>query len=259
MNEDQAAENIPVESTSTPAETPTVETNKPEPSVEESEPQADAAEGKEETNEESEPEQERKKSAQGRIKQLNSELKEERKKASQLEEKINSILKENEDNPFSPVNMPMPSPNRARLSQPNENGEITYEDYQRDVQENARTAVQAVLSQQRMREEVYDIVRNTPELDPNSDQFDPDLSEAITDAVEAKHRLSSNFSVKETVSKLLKPYRRAAEKAVDGESRNLATQVATAAVRPGPSPALEEKRFEDLSVEEMEAKLGKVY
>jgi len=253
MSDEQVAENVVAEEVSAPEEAPTPEINTAD------EPAMDVADEAAPEAEESEPEKVSKKSAQGRIKQLNSELKQERQQRSVLEEKINSILKENEENPFSPVNMPLPSPNQRRLAEPNENGEITYEDYQRDVQQNAQAAVKAILGQQKLKEEALDIIRNTPELDPNSESFDPDLSEAITEAVEAKHRLSANFSLKETVNKFLKPYKRAAEKAVDSEQKNIAQQVASAGVRPGASPVVDEKRFEDLSVEEMEGKLGKVY
>lgn len=259
MPDELKAENEQVESVSTPEEAPTTETNTPGTSVEPDEPTGDVPEEKSEETDSPEPEKASKKSAQGRIKQLNNELKEERKKRSAIEEQIESIMKENETNPFSPLNAP--SPNQGRLAQPNEKGEITYEDYQRDVRDNAKAAVQAVLSQQQLKQEALDVVRENPELDPNSDSFDPELSEAITEAVAAKHRLSSNFSVKETVNKLLKPYKRAAEKAIDSQKRDLVSQVASGGIRPGssPSPEADKKGFDDLSLEEMEAKLGKVY
>lgn len=255
MPDDQVAEN-PVAEVTAPEATPAPETNTSAETVAETEAPVEETSSEAETTEETEP---GKKSAQGRIKQLNNDLKEERRKSSMLEEKVNSILRENDENPFSPVNNPLPGLNKGQFAQPNENGEITFEDYKRDVQESAKATVKAMLAQQQMKSEAQDILRNTPELDPNSDLFDEELSEAITEAVESKHRLSSNFSLKETVEKMLKPYRKAAERALEKEKASLVSQVATAAVRPGPSPNVDTKRFEDLSIEEMEAKLGKVY
>lgn len=258
MPEELLAENT-VESVSTPEEAPATETNTPEPEVEVAEePEADVAE-EPEAPEAEESDKVSKKSAQGRIKQLNSELKQERLKASQLEEKVNSIMQENETNPFSPINMPMPSPSQGRFAQPNTNGEISYEDYQRDVQQNAQMAVKAILSQQQLKQEALDVVREYPELDPNSDSYDPDLSDAITESVEARHRLSPNFSLRETVTKLMKPYRKAGESVTSSEKRNLVQQVASGAIRPSANPAPVTKEFEDQSIEEMEAKLGKVF
>lgn len=252
MPEEVMAENEQVESP-TPEETPTPETETP---VESDAPDADVAE---EAKEDAEPEKVAKKSAQGRIQQLNSKLKEEQRKRSALEEKINSIVQENEENPFSPVNMPLRDPSSGRLAQPNENGEITYEDYQRDVQQNAKATVKAVLAQQQLRQEALEVVRDYPELDPNSDVYDEDLSDAITEAVDAKHRLSSNFSVKSTVAKLMKPYRKAAESAVDSERRNVVRDIASGAIRPSSNPTPVSKEPENETLEEMEARLGKVY
>ena len=260
MPDELKAENEQVESVSTPEEAPTTETNTPDPKEESAEPEGDAPKEEVEETDSSEPEKVSSKSAQGRIKQLNNKLKEEQRIRSELEEKVQSIMQENEENPFSPVNMP--SPSRGRFAQPNENGEITYEDYQRDVQNNAKAAVQAVLSQQQLKQEAADVVRVYPQLDPNNkDTFDEDLSAAVTEAVAAKHRLSANFSIKQTVDKLMKPYLKAAERAVDSQKRELVSQVASGGIRPGssPSPEADKKGFEDLSLEEMEAKLGKVY
>lgn len=259
MPDELMAENEQVESVSTPEEAPATETKTPGTSVEPDEPTGDVPEEKSEETDSPEPEKASKKSAQGRIKQLNNELKQERQKRSAIEEQIESIMEENKRNPFSPLNMP--NPTQGRLAQPNERGEITYEDYQRDVQNNAKAAVEAVLSQQQLKREALEVVRENPELDPNSESFDPDLSEAITEAVAAKHRLSSNLSIRETVNKLLKPYKKAAEKAIDSQKRDLVSQVASGGIRPGssPSPESENKQFEELSLEEMESKLGKVY
>jgi hypothetical protein len=247
MPDEVMAENIEVESP-TPEESPTTEKESPVES-----------EAVETVDEDAEPGKVAKKSAQGRIQQLNSELKEERKRRSALEEKVNSIVQENEENPFSPVNMPLMDPKSGRLAQPNENGEITYEDYQRDVQQNAKATVKAVLDQQRLKQEALEAIKEFPELDPNSDQFDEDLSDAITEAVESKHRFSSNFSVKSTVSKLMKPYRKAAESAVDSERRNVVKDIASGAIRPSSNPTPVSREPAEETIEQMEARLGKVY
>ena len=252
MPEEIMAENIPAESASAPEETPTPETKTPVEVevVEENVPET--------PDTEAEPEKVAKKSAQGRIQQLNSKLKEEQKKRSALEEKVSSIVRENEENPFSPVNMPLKDPKSGRLAQPNSNGEISYEDYQRDVQQNAKAAVKAILNQQQLKQEALDVVKVYPELDPNHERFDQDISDAVTEAVEGNHRLSRNFSLKSTVSKLMKPYRKAAESAVASEKRNIAKDVASGGIRPSSNPTPVSKDVEE-TLAEMEARLGKVY
>lgn len=248
MPDEVMAENIEVESP-TPEETPTPETETPvEPSVE-----------VESTTEDAEPEKVAKKSAQGRIQQLNSKLKEEQRKRSALEERVNSIVQENEENPFSPVNMPLNDPRSGRLAQPNQNGEITYEDYQRDVQQSAKATVKAVLDQQKLKQEALEVVKEYPQLDPNSNQFDEDLSDAVTEAVEAKHRFSRDLSIKSTVDKLMKPYRKAAEQAVDSERINVVKDMASSGIRPSSNPTPVSKEPDNETLEQMEARLGKVY
>lgn len=197
----------------------------------------------------------KKKSAQSRIQQLNAELKKERERNRSLEETVHSVHKENEENPFSPENNPLPE-----ISEPNQNGEITREQYVQDVQKNAQRAVQMVLLKQNQAQEARKAMEMYPQLDPNSDQFDQDISDAITETVDAQSRLNPRISVLATVNKLMKPYKKAAENAVSGHQRDIAHQVATAGIRPTQNAIPPKTKTPDEMTEaELEAKLGKVY
>jgi hypothetical protein len=124
----------------------------------------------------------------------------------------------------------------------------------------------------RINNEAVAAMRDYPELDPESDSFDKELSDSVTEAVEAQtiqfggydqfgkpvYTINLNSSVKKIVGKLMKPYKGAVTKAVGEEKENLAKQVSESALRPTavkPSG----KSVDDMSPEELEKKLGVVY
>lgn len=234
-----------------PTVEPEVQAETPETAAEES-PSGDEsapAEG-------AEPEIIKKKSAEARIRELNDQLKKERERNRSLETSVEKVHKESEENPFSPENNPLPDP---ELSKPNENGEITREQYAADVARNARRAVQLELSKQRQAAEATKAMELFPQLDPKSDQFDEDLSDVITETVEAKVKLNPGTSVLATVQKLMKPYQKVAESAVSNHAQDVAGQAARAAIRPSANTApVREKTVEEMTEAEIEAKYGKV-
>lgn len=110
----------------------------------------------------------------------------------------------------------------------------------------------------RITSETSEVLRIFPELDPDSDEFNAELSETITEAVEARVRANPySASVKQFVAKLMKPYKGAVDKEVGKATENLAKQVSQAALRPN-SVRKQEKTAEEKSIAELEAELGVV-
>ena len=128
-------------------------------------------------------------------------------------------------------------------------------------QADARAELRAKQSQTaiRLQNEANEVAKTYPELDPDSNSFNPDLSESITEAVEAHVRANPySASVKNFVAKLMKPYKGAVEKEVGEVTEKIAKQVSETALRPT-SVKGGDKKFEELTEEEMEKKLGMVY
>jgi len=138
--------------------------------------------------------------------------------------------------------------------------EISPEQYKNDVMRAADGLVQLRIKQQdavtRINNEANNVLKTYPKLDPDSESFDKELSDAITEATEAHVRSNPyTASVKNIVDKLMKPYERAVSNEVGKVTENVAKQVSEAALRPT-SVTTSEKKFEDLSIGEMEKKLG---
>ena len=138
--------------------------------------------------------------------------------------------------------------------------EISPEQYQNDVLRAADGLVTLRIKQSeavnRINTEASEVLRAYPELDPDSDSFDKELSDSITEAVDAQVKVSPyTTSVKRVVDNMMKPYRRAVNKQVGKETENIARQVSQSALRPT-SVKQPEKRVEDMSPRELEAELG---
>jgi hypothetical protein len=111
----------------------------------------------------------------------------------------------------------------------------------------------------RINNEVGQAIKDHPELDPNSDSFDKELSDSITEATMAYVRQNPyTASPKQFVDRMMKPYKRAVIREVAQETETITKQVSQTALRPSPN-IKSEKKFEDLSLQEMENKLGVVY
>ena len=100
-------------------------------------------------------------------------------------------------------------------------------------------------------------MRLYPELDPESDSFDKELSESVTEATLAYVKSEPyTASPKKFVDKMMKPYRRAVTKEVGKASENIARQVSQAAQRPTSVSTGGKKSDNELSIKELEDKYG---
>jgi hypothetical protein len=108
---------------------------------------------------------------------------------------------------------------------------------------------------ERINRETAEVVTTFPELDETSDSFDPELSDAIYDAVEAKIKSDPTASVKTFVSKQMKLFKREAAREEQQTGEVISKQASQAAIRPSNNKPVDTK-FENLSIAEMEQKLG---
>lgn len=140
--------------------------------------------------------------------------------------------------------------------------EVTSEQYKADVVRTAQSIAQLEVAKAKMLDtinrESTDAMRDHPELDPNSDVFDRELSDTITDSVRAQIQTNPTASVKKLVDSLMKPYRKSVDKQVAENTKELAKQASETALRPSQVKGVE-KAFEDLTPAEMEQRLGTVW
>ncbi len=155
---------------------------------------------------------------------------------------------------------------------------VTPEQYERDVSRKAMSAAWLVQQHQktldRIRNETDQALHDNPELDPKSEKYDKELSDAITEAVESQVTvvhgydkktgkpilgLNHSASVKKIVERMMKPYRKSLQSATATVQEETTRQVANAALRPTPQVQKSEKSTKEMSIEEMEAKFGTVH
>lgn len=111
----------------------------------------------------------------------------------------------------------------------------------------------------RINSEANEALKAYPQLDPsNKDTYDPDLNGVITNAVLLSLKDNPNQSVTKLVDAFMKPYKGSVEKAVEDKKAEIANAVVSATLRPSPVPAPAAKQAKDMTLEELEAKLGKV-
>jgi uncharacterized coiled-coil protein SlyX len=227
----------------------TTPVEEPKAPVEETKPEGEVAtEPKEEESKEEVP---AKKGAEARIRELNS-------RAKSAEEKVQS-LSEQLENLTRGVT---PQGNQPYTPQVAPGNEISPEQYQSDVVRAADGLVQIRLNQfkivENINREASLAIKDHPELDPESDQFDKELNDSVTEATLAYAKSNPTGSVRKFVDKLMKPYKRSLTKEVAKESEIIAKQVSQTALRPTPSKNTE-KSHQDKSIEELEKELGVVY
>lgn len=199
-----------------------------------------------------------KKGAENRIRELAAEKNEYKSRAEKAEEKLSSLSQQVGDYtdllgtgvPYQP-------------SQYAEGSELSPEQYQGDVLRAAEAIVDLKIQRQkhldRISSESQLAEQAYPQLNPDDrESYDSELSESVTEATMAFIRNNPTGSVKKFVDGLMKPYMRSVQKEVGAQSENLAKQVSQGALRPT-SSIRDEKRFEELSIAEMEKKLGKTY
>jgi len=222
-----------------------------------------------------ETEVEDKKSASHRIKELNEEKKLAEERAVKAEEKAKSLedtlaeLGHKEPQGFNPT-LPQvfESSEPEPLIKPGEESVDPFELERRlKAREDAqfrRTANLIELQNAKERnldrigKEAQESVRKYPELDPESDQFDKDLSDSVSEATQAYILANPTGSVKGFVDKLVKPYKRSIDKEVGEQRETIAKQASQGALHPTQVPK-GERPFSALSTKEMEERLGGVH
>lgn len=138
--------------------------------------------------------------------------------------------------------------------------EISPEQYRQHVLQQADSIVQIRLKQSealgRIEKESLEVIKAYPQLDPDSDQFDKDLSETISEAIEAQVKLNPySASVKKFADRLMKPFTKAVSNQVAQEREVITRQASESALRPT-NVRKQEKSAGEKSIKELEAELG---
>lgn len=227
-----------------------------EPSTEEPKAEAEDTSVEEPTQEEShiETEEAPKKGATQRIKELSAKANSERDRANSLEAELAKLTGSGEPRAPGAPYIPAIEPG----------AELTADQYKQEVMKAAESIVDIKLKQgdaiNRINREAEQVIRDYPQLDINSDKFDKELSDSVTEIV--TDLVKSNpyaASPKKIVERIMKPYLRSVTKEVGKASESIAKQVSQTAVRPTSVSAKAGKSDKDKSLKELEAELGVVY
>jgi hypothetical protein len=193
-----------------------------------------------------------KKGAESRIRELNAKAKSAEEKAKSLEQQLAELT--------APVGVQVPKTPYIPPVEPGQ--EINQEQYKQHVLQTAGTMVDLRIRQSeainRINNEAGQAIRKYPQLDPDNESFDKELSEAVTEATINNVRANPyTASPKQIVDRMMKPYLRSVTKEVANQTENIAKQVSGQALRPT-SISKGEKSAKDMSTEELEKKLGVV-
>lgn len=193
---------------------------------------------------------ESKKGAEQRIRELNSQKKAAEARAQSLSERLAELT--------NPVGTGVQ--NAPYVPQVQDGQEISAEQYQSDITRTADALVEMKIKQNnainRINNESSEVIRKYPQLDPDSSEFNPKLSNAITKATEAQVRANPySASVKDIVDEMMEPYLGSINKEVGKVTENIARQVSETALRPT-SIRKGEKTAAEKSIAELEAELG---
>ena len=255
-------------------ESPTTETNDTE--VQQEETQASESESEETveqpTKEESEAsEPPKKKGAESRIRELNAKAKQAEADAQKERAEKESLALKIQELTDSVESQGQPQlsgydPNKPLIA-PGE--EVTQEELQRRVAERDKWLLQQANNMtrfeiakketlDRVNRESNEAIKAYPQLDPDSDSFDDELSESVSQATLSFVRTNPTGSVKKFVDGLMKPYMRSLDKSVASQQGEIVKQASQTAMRPNNIPSTE-KKPEDMDIKELEKKLGIVY
>lgn len=212
----------------------------------------------EETNSEAsegvETEERPKKGAQSRIKELNSKVK-------SLEEKLAELTSpvglQNDFQPqFNPTEPIVADGEEISVAELNQRIALRDQRLLQQASANSELRIKQTEAVNRINSEAVSVIRKYPQLDPENENFDQELSDSITEATEAYVKSAPySASVSKFVDKLMKPYTRAVEKEVGKATANIAKQVTEAALRPT-SIQKTEKTAAEKSIAELEQELG---
>lgn len=195
-----------------------------------------------------------KKGANSRIRELNEEAKAAKAEAESLKRKIAELTTPSQY-----------QPNWEQLNQPikqDENGQVDAGEFEKNILAKAAAIAELKLAQQqhisRVNSEAEKVIEEYSVLNPDSDNYDPELSESVSEAALSYVQANPTKSLKKFVDGLMKPYTRSISKQVGGMQEQLTKQVAETALRPSSAPK-SEKNIAEMSMKEMEEKLGIVY
>jgi len=225
----------------------TLESSTNEPKQLEVAEEAVPAEKTEKSTEESNTESKKFSGAERRIHEVVSEKKRaemERDEARQQAESLSQKLAELTAQPTG-------APDQT---DPNEERTLTID----DLRSIARLEVEKERTVNRINAQGAEAIKLYPELDKSSDSFDSDINEAVTSAVLLEVRNDPSKDVVKLTEKYMKPYRKAAERAVGEEKATLAKQASESALRPNNIKPVD-KGFQEKSIEEMEQELEMVH
>jgi hypothetical protein len=222
--------------------------------TEEAETQPEEAPSTEEvTKEETETKTEEasKKGASARIRELNARTKAAEEKAKSLEEQLAELTR--------PTGTQEPEAPYTPQVEPGQ--EYEPDQYRQDVLKTADAMVNLRIKQSeavnRINLEAQQVIRRYPELDPDSDQFDRELSDSVTETVMTVVKASPyTASPKNIVERMMRPYQRAVAKEVGKATENIAKQVSGAATRPTAVSTKGGKSDSEKSIAELESELG---
>lgn len=196
------------------------------------------------------------KGAQSRIKELNTKVKSLEEKLAELTSPVG--LQTNYQPQFNPTEPIVADGEEISVQELNQR--IAQRDQRLLQQANAHSELRMKQTEavNRINSEAVSVIRKYPQLDPDNENFDQELSDSITEATESYVKAQPySASVSQFVDKLMKPYTRAVEKEVGKATANIAKQVTETALRPT-SIQKGEKKASELSIAELEAKLGVV-
>ena len=203
----------------------------------------------------------KKKGYEARVRELNARAKDAEAKAQSLAEKLAELTSGSTTGDFQ---IPQYNPQEPLIAAGEEIdvNELNKRQSEREAKILQQMRAEAELGRKqseaigRINNEALDSVRKYPELDPDSDSYNSELSETVTEAVEAYVKANPySASVLKFVDKLMKPYKGAVTKEVGEASENLAKQVSQGALKPT-SIRKVEKTAREKTIEELEQELG---
>ena len=203
----------------------------------------------------------KKKGYEARVRELNARAKDAEAKAQSLAEKLAELTSGSTTGDFQ---IPQYNPQEPLIAAGEEIdvNELNKRQSEREAKILQQMRAEAEMGRKqseafgRINNEALDSVRKYPELDPDSDSYNSELSETVTEAVEAYVKANPySASVLKFVDKLMKPYKGAVTKEVGEASENLAKQVSQGALKPT-SIRKVEKMAQEKTIEELEQELG---
>lgn len=203
------------------------------------------------------------KGANQRIRELNKRAKTAEEKADTLQERLQKVT----DAPRQEIPLSVTPAEFEPIVKDGE--ELTATELESRLQKREQRILQQAaqsskfeLQRQRIVDNIHretnEVVGIYPQLDPDSDTFNKDVSTAITESTEAFIKANPTGSVKKFVIKQMKPYKNSVDKEVASQTQNIVKQAAETAVRPT-NINKGEKSFNKLSLQEMEEQLGVVH